>query len=210
MGAEASVPYADAELRVSPAATSEWCIPSTVNVANGNVVSSSAGPSSSTPGMAASPERSRCATSRSCPAMARPPERSSSSIAACIAMLPSTFGEPASSRSGGSVQITSSRSTRSTAPPPARNGSPDVNVAGGPTAHPRRTVRTSCGRSTRRSRRWRAADSGEQAGPRRGTRARPGWCAASRSRRSAATSRYVRSAGYREQGGTRLPRRARQ
>ena len=40
------------------------------------------------------------------------------------ATAPTTFGDPASSRSGGSVQITSSRSTRSTAPPPARKGSP--------------------------------------------------------------------------------------
>ena len=47
-----------------------------------------------------------------------------------------TLGEPASSRSGGSVQATSSRSTRSTAPPPARNGSPSVNTARGPISTP--------------------------------------------------------------------------
>ncbi len=53
-------------------------------------------------------------------------------MAAPKAMAPITLGEPASSRSGGSVQITSSRSTRSTAPPPARKGSPVVNTWRGP------------------------------------------------------------------------------
>ena len=58
--------------------------------------------------------------------------RSSSSMAVPKATAPTTLGEPASSRSGGSVQMTSSRSTRSTAPPPARNGSPDSNVCAWP------------------------------------------------------------------------------
>jgi hypothetical protein len=52
-------------------------------------------------------------------------------MAAWRATAPTTLGEPASSRSGGSVHTTSSRSTSSTAPPPARNGSPSVNVARG-------------------------------------------------------------------------------
>ena len=48
------------------------------------------------------------------------------------ATAPTTLGDPASSRSGGSVQITSSRSTRSTAPPPARKGSPRSKTRRGP------------------------------------------------------------------------------
>ena len=43
---------------------------------------------------------------------------------------------PPSSRSGGSVQMTSSRSTRSTAPPPARKGSPVANTCRGPISAP--------------------------------------------------------------------------
>ena len=74
--------------------------------------------------------------------MASQPIRSSSSMAAPKATAPTTLGEPASSRSGGSVQITSSRSTRSTAPPPARNGSPVSKVAPRPDqrARPERRV----------------------------------------------------------------------
>ena len=86
-------------------------------------------------------------------AMASQPMRSSSSMAAWSATAPMTLGEPASSRSGGSVHTTSSRSTRSTAPPPARNGSPSAKVRGARRARRRRTARTSCGRSMRRSRR---------------------------------------------------------
>ena len=86
--------------------------------------------------------------------MASQPMRPSSSMAAWSATAPMTLGEPASSRSGGSVQTTSSRSTRSTAPPPARNGSPVGERAhAGRPARRRRTARTSCGRSRRRSRR---------------------------------------------------------
>ena len=57
-------------------------------------------------------------------------------MAAPKATAPTTLGEPASSRSGGSVQITSSMSTRSTAPPPARKGSPSAKAARGPTRAP--------------------------------------------------------------------------
>ena len=57
-------------------------------------------------------------------------------MAAWRATAPMTLGEPASSRSGGSVQATSSRSTRSTAPPPARNGSPSAKLARGPISTP--------------------------------------------------------------------------
>ena len=64
-----------------------------------------------------------------------PSEMRRASMAAWRATAPSTLGEPASSRSGGSVQTTSSRSTRSTAPPPARNGSPSANVGRGPDEH---------------------------------------------------------------------------
>ena len=58
------------------------------------------------------------------------------SIAACNATAPTTFGEPASSRSGGSFQTTSSSSTRLTAPPPARKGSPSAKAARGPISTP--------------------------------------------------------------------------
>ena len=84
------------------------------------------GPSRRTPSIAARPPRSRSASARSCAMTASQPRAPSASTAACRAMAPTTLGEPASSRSGGAVQITSSRSTRSTAPPPARNGSPGL------------------------------------------------------------------------------------
>ena len=74
--------------------------------------------------MARSPSYSRAASAASWATMVSQPIRSSSSMAVPKATAPTTLGEPASSRSGGSVQITSSRSTRSTAPPPARKGSP--------------------------------------------------------------------------------------
>ena len=82
----------------------------------------------------------------------QPMASSSSDRRRARATAPSTFGEPASSRSGGSVHTTSSRSTRSTAPPPARNGSPSAKAGAGRPAPRRRTARTSCGRSTRGSR----------------------------------------------------------
>ena len=91
--------------------------PSTVNVATGSVGSSGAGPRRRTPGdrgQAATaggrPARRRGRMTRSHAAPANHP------IAASSATAPITFGEPASSRSGGSVHCTSSRSTRSTAP----------------------------------------------------------------------------------------------
>ena len=71
-------------------------------------------------------------TARSVLVMAAQPSASARRCAAPRATAPITFGEPASSRSGGSVQMTSSRSTRSTAPPPARNGSPSAKAGAGP------------------------------------------------------------------------------
>ncbi len=78
--------------------------------------------------MARSPSCNREASARSWAPMASQPIRSSSTMAVPKATAPTTLGDPASSRSGGSVQMTSSRSTRSTAPPPARKGSPVSNV----------------------------------------------------------------------------------
>ena len=65
-----------------------------------------------------------------------PPEAPEPAMAASKATAPTTLGEPASSRSGGSLQITSSTSTRSTAPPPARKGSPSANARRGPIRAP--------------------------------------------------------------------------
>ena len=86
--------------------------------------------------MARSPSCSRVDSAASWATIVSQPIRSSSSIAVPKATAPTTLGEPASSRSGGSVQITSSRSTRSTAPPPARKGSPVSNVRRGPISAP--------------------------------------------------------------------------
>ncbi len=118
------------------AATRAWWMPSTVKVASGSVTSGGRGPSSRTPGMAASPARRGPRSASSCSMIAFQPIRSNSAKAVPSATAPMTLGEPASSRSGGSVHATSSRSTRSTAPPPARKGSPSVKVARGPMRTP--------------------------------------------------------------------------
>ena len=126
-------------------------MPSTLNAAIGSVATERSGPSSWTPGMAASPLRSNPASSSS-----------------CAGRIPSDRGELVDRRVqrdrahhvrrarllalGRSVQATSSRSTRSTAPPPARNGSPSANARRGRAARRRRRARTSCGRSRRCSR----------------------------------------------------------
>ena len=76
--------------------------------------------------MARSPSYRRAPSAASCSAMVSHPIRSNSSMAVPNATAPTTLGEPASSRSGGSVQITSSRSTRSTAPATGQEGIADL------------------------------------------------------------------------------------
>ena len=88
-------------------------------------------------GTAARPAASVASSARG-RAMASQPMLPSASMAACMATAPTTLGEPASSRSGGAVQITSSSPTRSTAPPPARNGSPSRTAGPRPDQRARR------------------------------------------------------------------------
>ena len=142
---------------LSRAATSAWGMPSTTNVADRQSVGVEGGPRRRTPGMAARPV-AQAGGERRRRGRRWPPSRSARARRwpRARATAPMTLGEPASSRSGGSVHTTSSRSTRSTAPPPARNGSPSVNAsARADRARRPRTGRTSCGRSRRRSRRCR-------------------------------------------------------
>ena len=88
---------------LSRAATSAWGTPSTVKVASGQRGRRRAGPRRWTPAMAASPRRSRWASSSSWSAMASQPMRAEVVDGGVEATAPITLGEPASSRSGGSV-----------------------------------------------------------------------------------------------------------
>ena len=135
MGAEAAVAHADAELGAEPGG--HQGVVHALDGEGGHAPAcrrpGSGSPSTCTPSMARRPSCSRVESAASCvPIMASQPMRSSSSMAAPKATAPITLGEPASSRSGGSVQMTSSRSTRSTAPPPARKGSPVAKTLPGP------------------------------------------------------------------------------
>ena len=78
------------------------------------------------------------------------PSLRSSSAEAVRATTPMTLGEPASSRSGPSAQMTSSKETARTAPPPTRNGSPvgEQRLRRDERAGAER-ARTSCGRRRR-------------------------------------------------------------
>ena len=86
--------------------------------------------------MLARPSRNMRPMRRSWAMIAGQPISASVAIAACNATAPTTFGEPASSRSGGSFHATPPSSTRLTVPPPTRNGSPSANVSRGPMSTP--------------------------------------------------------------------------
>ena len=64
------------------------------------------------------------------------PARASACTAAASATAPTTFGEPASSRSGLSAQATSSCETNFTVPPPRWSGAPRSKVSRRPISAP--------------------------------------------------------------------------
>ena len=84
----------------SRAATRPCGKPSTVKVTTGRVSTCGSGPSTCTPGMFASPFRKSRPMRLSWAMIAGQPISARVSIAACNATAPTTFGEPASSRSG--------------------------------------------------------------------------------------------------------------
>src|ERR1019366_6093417 len=123
VGAEAAVPHADSVLGRQPGC--HEAVRETIY-----------GEGRKGQGMVARPSLNRWPMWRSWAMIAGQPSSVRLSIAACNATAPTTFGEPASSRSGGSFQTTSSSSTRLTAPPPARKGSPSVKASRGPISTP--------------------------------------------------------------------------
>ena len=85
------------------------------------------------------------------------PASASVSQATPRATAPTTFGEPASWRSGSSAHTVSATVTSLTAPPPRRNGSPATASRARRSGRPRHTGRTACGRTAPGSRSRRAA-----------------------------------------------------